>query len=147
MAKTCINIDVKEFEEYAEKLKKLSDKQMLEITKKCLYDLANRMLTRVKEQTPVKEGLLRNSWQIGLSVLKKGDEYFIEVVNNVEYAEYVENGHFQEVGRFVKALGKRLVNTYVPGRYMMRISAQDIQDEADKYVKKILEKEFERIFK
>lgn len=145
MKKTYIKIDFKELEEYAKKLEKLNEKQMEYITKKCLYDLANRMLTRVKEETPVKEGRLRDAWQIGLVILKKGNEYFIEVVNNVEYAEWVENGHFQEIGRYVHVLGKRLVNMYVPGRYMMKISAQQIQDKSDVYVKKILEKELRRI--
>jgi bacteriophage protein of unknown function (DUF646) len=145
MKETYIKFDFKELEEYAKKLKKLSQIQMGDIVKKCLYDLANRMLTRVKEETPVKEGLLRNSWQIGLIIIKKGDEYFIEVLNNVEYAEFVEYGHFQEVGKYVPVLGKRLVNMYVPGRYMMTISAQEVQDHADKYVKKILEKELRRI--
>ena len=145
MKKTYIKIDFKELEEYAKKLEKLNKLQMEDITKKCLYDLANRMLTRVKEETPVKEGLLRGSWQIGFIVHKKGNEYFIEVINNVEYAQWVENGHFQTPGRFVPAIGKRLVNMYVPGRYMMKISAQQIQDKSDVYVKKILEKELRRI--
>lgn len=39
----------------------------------------------------------------------------MEVGTNVEYAPYVEFGHHQEPGRYVPAIGKRLVRDFVPG--------------------------------
>ena len=37
-----------------------------------------------------------------------------KVGTNVKYAPYVEFGHKQKVGRYVKAIGKRLVNPMAP---------------------------------
>ncbi|MGP1411887.1 MAG: HK97 gp10 family phage protein [Peptoanaerobacter stomatis] len=144
MKTTYIKYDFKELEEYAKKLKKLADTEMENVIKKCLYDLANRMIARVKEETPVKEGLLRNSWQIG-DIHRKGNEYYVEVINPVEYAEFVEYGHIQTPGRYVPAIGKKLIKDFVPGRYMMTISVQDINTHKEEYIKKILEKELRRI--
>ncbi|MGP1488399.1 MAG: HK97 gp10 family phage protein [Peptoanaerobacter stomatis] len=144
MKTTYIKYDFKELEEYAKKLKKLADTEMENVIKKCLYDLANRMIARVKEETPVKEGLLRNSWQIG-DIHRKGNEYYVEVINPVEYAEFVEYGHIQTPGRYVPAIGKKLIKDFVPGRYMMTISVQNINTHKEEYIKKILEKELRRI--
>lgn len=144
MKTTYIKYDFKELEEYAKKLKQLTDTEMENVIKKCLYDLANRMIARVKEETPVKEGLLRNSWQIG-DIHRKGNEYYIEVINPVEYAEFVEYGHTQTPGRYIPAIGKKLIKDFVPGRYMMTISVQDINTHKEEYIKKILEKELRRI--
>ncbi len=40
----------------------------------------------------------------------------IRVGTNVKYAPYVEHGHRQEPGRYVPAIGKRLVRSFVPGK-------------------------------
>lgn len=44
------------------------------------------------------------------------DEKAVYIGTNVEYAASVEFGHHQEVGRYVPALGKRLVNEFVPAQ-------------------------------
>ena len=58
----------------------------------------------------------------------------------------MENGHRQEPGRFVPAIGKRLVKSYVPGKYMLRISEQEVQKEADKIVQRRIEREIGDLF-
>ena len=58
----------------------------------------------------------------------------------------MENGHRQEPGRFVPAIGKRLVKSYVPGKYMLRISEQEVQKEADKFVQNRIEKALGDLF-
>lgn len=39
---------------------------------------------------------------------------------NVQYAPYVELGHAQEVGRYVPAIGKRLINSFAPAHPYLR---------------------------
>ena len=95
--------------------------------------------------TSVDSGRLRDSWRIE-GVQKIGGEYVAEIINSMEYASYVENGHRQEPGRFVPAIGKRLVKSYVPGKYMLRISEQEVQKEADKIVQRRIEREIGDLF-
>lgn len=67
-------------------------------------------------------GTLRRGWHAG-HVERRGAFYITSVRNSVEYAPYVEYGHRQTPGRYVKALGKRLVKSWVDGKFMMTNSA------------------------
>lgn len=71
-----------------------------------------------------------------IKVSKKGENFEIIVMNPVHYASYVEFGHFQQKGRYVPALGKRLKNSWVKGRFMLTIS----EDEIRKITPALLEK-------
>ena len=88
-------------------------------------DLAFELQGRVKKRTPVETSYLRNNWRVG-DIVRRGDEYYIEVYNNTEYAEPVEYGHIQKPGRYVPALGKRLKASFVPGKHMMEISLAEL---------------------
>lgn len=80
------------------------------------------------------------TWANSLSVKKIGDVFQIEVINPVHYASYVEFGHRQEPGRFVPAIGKRLVDSWVEGKYMLTISEREIEAQAPKILeRKLLE--------
>lgn len=80
------------------------------------------------------------TWANSLSVKKIGDVFQIEVINPVHYASYVEFGHRQEPGRFVPAIGKRLVDSWVEGKYMLTISEREIEAQAPKMLeRKLLE--------
>lgn len=74
-------------------------------------------------------GTLRDAWTI-LPVEKQGDQYIVTVVNNIEYASYVEYGHRQTPGRYVPALGKSLKASWVKGRFMLTISTQELETQA-----------------
>lgn len=45
-----------------------------------VIDLAVQLQGKVKDNTPVKTGHLRNEWHVG-SIEKRGNEYYIEVYN------------------------------------------------------------------
>lgn len=77
--------------------------------------LARELQKKVKENTPVKTGRLRNEWHVG-EIEKRGNEYYIEVYNNVEYAEPVEYGHRKRGGKGI-----------VKGAHMMELSLQEVQ--------------------
>lgn len=103
-------------------------------------------------------GTLRRGWTGGkdikpkefaeqLSVTHSGDTYVIEVKNPVEYASYVEFGHRQMPGRYVPALGKRLVVGWVEGKKMLTVSEKEIRGVAPKVLEKKLKKKLGECFK
>lgn len=82
-----------------------------------------------------------------LSIQKAGSNYIIEIINPVSYASYVEYGHRQTPGRYVPALGKRLKASWVPGRYMLTISEQEIRRQAPALLEKKLQGFLKEIMK
>lgn len=79
----------------------------------------------------------------GMPVRHIGSNYKIDIVNEVEYAQYVEYGHRQTPGRYVPALGKALKASWVKGQFMMTKSEAEVdaiaQSVVDKKVQKYLE--------
>ena len=99
-----------------------------------LDEMMNGLLTDVKELTPVDRGHLRRNWFI-TKAKRSGKVYHADIYNNIEYAPYVENGHRQEVGRYVPAIGKRLVRSFVEGKHMLREGLFDLQKAAPDFIK------------
>ena len=79
---------------------------------------------QAKINCPVKTGNLRRSI---LSKDERNGNIFLARVgpdyNTAKYAIYVETGHAQEPGRYVPALGKRLVAAWVEGKWYMAKTA------------------------
>lgn len=69
-----------------------------------------------KHNTQNITGNLQDSWQ-STPARKTKEGIEAALVNNMEYALHYEYGHRQEVGKYIPALGKRLVKPYVKGRY------------------------------
>lgn len=115
------------------------------IMRAILQEVALRALARVKELTPVDEGLLRQSWML-THFQKKGHTYEVTLENNTEYASFVEYGHSQEVGRYVPALGKRLKEPWVFGKFMLTITMDEMEKEIDRMAEKILEEKLREVF-
>lgn len=101
-------------DEWEQRLTQLIESQYPEEFRRMVIDIAADLAKTVKEKTPVDTGHLRNNWKIG-NIQKRGTEYYIEVYNNIEYAEPVEYGHRTRGGSFVK------------GAHMMELSLQEIQ--------------------
>lgn len=112
----------------------------------CAKELAARLIREVKKRTPTDTGNLRRNWQV-TGVTKDGFTYTIMVINQTEYAIYVEFGHRQQPGRYVPAINRRLKKGWVPGKFMMTISAEDIQRKAPQIVEKIIAKKLGEYFK
>ena len=85
--------------------------------------LARELQKEVKEKTPVKTGHLKNEWHVG-SIEQRGNEYYIEVYNNVEYVEPVEYGHRTRGGK-----------GFVKGAQMMELSIQEVQKHLPGYLR------------
>lgn len=114
-----IKFDFESVKQFDERLKVISKDLRDRFFRDALNGLGNETRDEAVSRTPVVTNHLRNSWGI-TTVEKKSDAWFIEVINPVEYALYVEEGHRQEVGRYVKALGKRLVKPFVEGQHMLK---------------------------
>lgn len=115
----------------------------------CAKELAARLLRMVVKRTPVGDysdtydleddgehkflvmsdkqgGTLRRGWTVG-EVRKEGNNYVVEVFNDIDYSSYVEFGHRQKAGRYVPAIGKKLKKSWVKGHFMMTISEQKLE--------------------
>ena len=98
----------------------------------------------VRDNTPVDTGDLQRSWTL-TGPDKKGIKFEMDLNNPLEYAEYVELGHRQEPGRFVPAIGKRLVADYVPGSYMLRNGTRRLEETLKTAVQKEVRKAIESL--
>ena len=96
----------------------------------------------VRANTPVDTGDLRRSWEL-TGPDKKGLKFEMDLANPLEYVEFVEYGHRQEPGRFVPAIGKRLVADYVPGSYMLRDGTRRLEETLKPAVQKEVRKAIE----
>lgn len=89
-------------------------------------------------------GNLRQSWTV--QIKKIGGLYKAIITNVAEYASYVNYGHRQTPGRYVKAIGKRLKASWVNGQFFLEITEAEIQrimplflqKKLDNYVKEVL---------
>lgn len=162
------SVDIKELEAFRKRLEEtFKGEQLHSFIESCAKELAARLLAKVIKRTPVgqypkgsgkKGGTLRRGWTAGkqqdatayahsLKVNHFGDMYVIEIINPVEYAPYVEFGHRQEPGRFVPAIGKRLKQGWVEGKFMLTISEQEIQKDAPRVLENKLKKKLGECFK
>ncbi len=66
----------------------------------------------------------------GVKITRSNGMIKLEIINPVEYANYVEFGHRQTPGRYIPAIGRRLKKAWVPGKLMMTISEQEIREAA-----------------
>ena len=98
--------------------------------------VAQLAIRKVKTMTPVDNNILRPAWKY--DVIKKGDIYIIVIYNQTEYASFVEEGH-----RIVVA-GKTV--GWVEGRFMLKLTEDEMERIAPVMWKKEIEKEMRRIF-
>lgn len=89
---------------------------------------------------------MRRSWQAG-EVAYKGNTYSIPVVNTASYASFVNDGHRQTPGRFVPAIGKRLVNNWVDGLFMAEKAEHSVKRKANRIVSMATQEELGKVFK
>lgn len=107
-------------------------KQMDDYLRLLASDIAALLLRKVIKRTPVgvyphkTGGNLRRGWIVG-EVVKTNNGYKVEVINSVEYASYVEYGH-----------RTRNHKGWVPGRFMLTISENEIRDNLESIIQKRL---------
>lgn len=129
------SVDLSQLKTLQTKFEELEKVDVDKFYEAAIKDIAQRLLARVKQKTPVgvyeesgkNGGTLRRNWTISKNVTKQGTTYSIEIINPIEYASYVEYGHRQEVGRYVPAIGKKLVKPWVEGKFMLTISEVEVE--------------------
>lgn len=109
-------------DEIDKQLSKMIEQEYPQKFKELVYKLAQELMGKVVELTPNDTGDLQRGWTVG-EVVKKGDEYYIEVFNNLDYVEHVEYGHRTKGG-------KKLVK----GAHMMEISLTELNDRLPAYL-------------
>ena len=134
-------VDFRELKRMQKKIERLGhdyEKFLESMTK----EIAARLLRKVKLRTPVgvyedgrTGGTLRGAWEVDATVKKVGNSYQIEVFNPTEYSAYVEYGH-----------RTRNLQGWVNGRFMMTISADELQQQAPSIIKKKLTKMLKEAF-
>lgn len=140
MGKSTVHVDLKDLKSFAKFLN--SGANTKEIIRKSVNELGQQHLANVIKRTPVDNGKLRESWKAEVKEIVDG--YEATVSTNVLYAPYVNYGHRQEVGRFVKAIGKRLKQPWVEGSFFIqRAEAQTVKS-IEKVVAKHLKKWMEK---
>ena len=103
--------------------------------KRALEIIGGKAETYAKANCPVDTGRLRGS-----ITHQAEDARTMLVGTNVEYAPYVELGHHQEVGRYVPAIGKRLVNDWVPPKAFLRPGVENHISEFEDVISSELKK-------
>lgn len=158
MGTTNASIDIKELKALQQRIEKLQKTDIQKFCNAVSKELAARLLAKVIKRTPVGQypaetgkvgGTLRRGWTGGkgqnavayaqsLPVKKSGNTYEITIINPVEYASFVEYGHRQTPGRFVPAIGKRLKQSWVEGKFFLTRSEIELEGEAQKIIEKKL---------
>lgn len=116
-----MSVNYQQLKAFERKLAKLARGDFEKFCEAAAKELAARLLSKVIKITPVAKvdgGTLQRGWTIG-QVKKSGLIYEIEVINPVEYAQYVEFGH-----------RTRNHQGWVNGRFMMTISADQVEQQA-----------------
>lgn len=111
-------------------LQNIIDDFCIQVTQEISQDFVKAVIAK----TPSGQtGALKNNWVS--NIIKEGNIYKIEVINPLKYAEFVEFGHRQQPGRYVKAIGKRLKKGWVEGKLMLTITERDLQRNLDEIVR------------
>ena len=143
--------DFRELKALSERLDKLSKKDFDAFCLAMAKEMGEALRRKVIHRTPVVYGTLRGAWAL-LPPKRAAGGYEIELVNNLQYASYVEYGHRQQPGRFVPGEWKDdhfeydpnaeggivLKDTWVKGRFMLTISAEELWAQAPKVLEKKL---------
>ncbi|MBP3410476.1 MAG: HK97 gp10 family phage protein [Clostridia bacterium] len=77
---------------------------------------------------------------------KRGGHYSMTLKNPMHYASYVEYGHKQKPGRFVPAIGKRLVNRFVEGVHFVKETEEDFREAAPAELQRMLDDYLKKVF-
>lgn len=121
---------LKQLEQQLAQAQQEIDKMQLEIVR----TLEQEFLKGVIARTPKSEtNGLKNHWKS--SIQKMGTSYILTVYNDLEYASFVEYGHRNQNGGFT------------PGRYMLKITEQEIMAKMNNIQAPIIERHLREIFK
>ena len=169
-----VKVDVSALKDFKQRLETLTDSQVDAFMNRAVRECANWLLSLVIPRTPVGKvhgGTLRRGWlnntgnqagkDAGTNVsasqitaransmnVERGKRggYSVTVTNPVYYASYVEYGHRQTPGRYVPAIGKRLVKSWVEGQHFLKLSEEELREIAPEMLEELLNEFLRTVF-
>ena len=106
---------------------KLDSEELAPDLKEFFSEAATEVQAEAKILAPVGEtGYLQKT--IIPSIDRSPKPLYAEVTARAKYAPFVEYGHKQQVGRYVPAIGKRLVGPWVEGKPFMEPALRKSKD-------------------
>lgn len=168
-----VKVDVSALKDFKQRLETLTDSQVDAFMNRAVRECANWLLSLVIPRTPVGKvhgGTLRRGWlnntgnQAGkgagtnvsasqitaransMNVERGKGGYSVTVTNPVYYASYVEYGHRQTPGRYVPAIGKRLVKNWVEGQHFLKLSEEELREIAPEMLEELLNEFLRTVF-
>lgn len=150
-----VKVDTRQLKDFRDKIGTLTAEQVPIFMTEATKHLANMLLALVIPRTPVRDsaegGTLRRGWTnnndiSAMSVERGAGGYSITITNPVYYASYVEHGHRQTPGRYVPAIGKRLVKNWVAGQHFLKISEDELKSVAPGELEKLLDAFLRTVF-
>lgn len=158
------NIEYSQLKKFVKNVKKnFSEDSIEKFFNDIARELTKELYDRLWKRTPVRTGFLRHGWNVGLGMIyhnarfypkkpkrvdsvrikfariipsKDNTTYTVHIINPVFYAPFVEYGHKQQVGRYVAAIGKRLVKPSVKGRFYLKFSVEDLKKSTPQIIQK-----------
>lgn len=116
------DIVIEGLDEFEKKLVQIISHDYPHEFEQMVIQVANDLQTATADITPVDTSHLQENWFVG-ELVKRGNDYYIEVYNNVEYAEPVEYGHRTKSGGFVE------------GAHMMELSVELLKIQLPSYLR------------
>lgn len=155
-----IKVDTRQLKAFSEKLETLSTVQKEVFFHQACNQIGAQYLSIVIPATPVGKGsmdgeghtvgmggTLRRGWSAKAPTIGGGaGGYTVTVENPVEYASYVEYGHRQTPGRYVPAIGKRLVKSWVDGQFFVKKSEQALKPQISPTLEPLLDAYMRTVF-
>ena len=111
------SVNAKELEKYLENFD-VATKEFDDFLKQFLQEMAERVIRKVKPDTPVDTGALRSSWSLG-KVMGSGTDIFIVIYNPMDYASAIEYGH--------RIVVDGVEVGWYEGRFMLYIAVEDVR--------------------
>lgn len=116
------DIVIEGLDEFEKKLVQIISHDYPREFEQMVIQVANDLKDATADITPVATSHLQENWFVG-ELVKRGNDYYIEVYNNVEYAEPVEYGHRTKKGGFVE------------GAHMMELSVELLKMQLPSYLR------------
>lgn len=158
-----LKVDASSLKEFEKQLKQLQEEDMQQFNEQTVKELATRLLEKVIDRTKPGQyppssgkqgGTLRRGWTAKteqeamdgtgdgrnileyvnlLNVNRENGSYIIEINNPVHYASYVEYGHRKRGPK-----GDIGGDGWVPGKFMLTISEQQLEAEGPAIIERRL---------
>lgn len=163
MANMKVNGDFRELNAWIDNIKtNLATRQVDQWIRLVVQDAATEFIKVLQKHTPKGPtdykiylgdeipGTLRKAWatdNVNMRVVKHaGGNYQLTLVNTTKYADWVNYGHYQRVGRYVWTINGYLIKPFVSGTYFVELAEKDFQENIDNVIKKLTESWLSEVF-